>query len=110
MAGQHNHTFFTLPAIATAEPGLPGYDLRQTCSVNITNFSRFTDAINETQERPDIEDQRRRRGLFAWGLVGLGVLTSFNRIDFFAWNSGGLLVAVLIGAGVQLMTHRTRRA
>ena len=68
---------------------------------------------DETPERQDIEDPGRRHNLFAWGLGGLGVLILLSRIDFFdffAWTSWSLLAVVLVGAGVLLMTRRSRGA
>ena len=72
-----------------------------------------TPAPNETQGVQGIEDQGRPRNLFAWGLVGVGVLILLSRIDFFeflTWTSWGLLAAVLVGAGLLLMTRRSRGA
>ena len=51
---------------------------------------------------------RRRHNLFAWSLIGLGVLIVAAKFSVFSWTGWGLLVVVLIGAGLVLLSRRSR--
>ena len=50
----------------------------------------------------------RRRNLFAWSLIGLGVILVAAKFSAFSWTSCGLLAAVLIGTGLVLLSQRSR--
>ena len=50
----------------------------------------------------------RRPNLVAWSLIVLGGLIVAVKFNVFSWTSWGLLAAVLIAAGLVLLSQRSR--
>ena len=56
------------------------------------------------------EDAPPQRRLLAWGLLCLGVFILVAKFDVFSLVNGWIVPALLIGAGILLLTRRSKQA
>ena len=60
-----------------------------------------------SQEGTEDED-RRRRNLLGWALVGGGLMIAVTKLTLFSWASWWLVAAALVVAGVAVLARRWR--
>ena len=59
------------------------------------------------QEGTDGEE-RHRRNLLGWALVGGGLMIAVTKLTFFPWESWWLVAAALVAAGAAVLAYRSR--
>ena len=104
---------FVLLCIATSGLGLLAYI---AMAFLMPPADHAASSAQETQPTaPDStvvhqEDAPPQRSLLAWGLLGLGVVILVAKFNVFSLVNGWIVPVLLIGAGILLLTRRSKQA